>query len=67
MADADGAPRRVRVQRVHMEEDAGKLLHEGFAWSAEKSGVDLNRAGVPLIEIVSAPDLRSRRRGARST
>ncbi len=50
---------RIRIQRVHMEEDAGKLLHEGFPWSDEKSGVDLNRAGVPLIEIVSAPDLRS--------
>ncbi len=49
----------IRIQRVHMEEDAGKLLHEGFAWSAEKSGVDLNRAGVPLIEIVSAPDIHS--------
>jgi len=55
---ADGATRPIRVQRVHMEEDAGKLLHEGFAWSPEKSGVDLNRAGIPLIEIVSAPDLR---------
>ena len=54
---ADGATRPIRVQRVHMEEDAGKLLHEGFAWSPEKSGVDLNRAGIPLIEIVSAPDL----------
>ncbi len=54
-----GAGRRVRVQRIHIEEDAGKLLHEGFAWSAEKSGVDLNRAGVPLIEIVSHPDIRS--------
>jgi aspartyl-tRNA(Asn)/glutamyl-tRNA(Gln) amidotransferase subunit B len=54
-----GGGRRVRVQRIHLEEDAGKLLHEGFAWSAEKSGVDLNRAGVPLIEIVSHPDLRS--------
>jgi aspartyl-tRNA(Asn)/glutamyl-tRNA(Gln) amidotransferase subunit B len=53
----DGASRRVRIQRVHMEEDAGKLLHEGFPWSGEKSGVDLNRAGVPLIEIVSEPDL----------
>jgi aspartyl-tRNA(Asn)/glutamyl-tRNA(Gln) amidotransferase subunit B len=50
---------RIRIQRVHMEEDAGKLLHEGFPWSDEKSGVDLNRAGVPLIEIVSAPDLRN--------
>ena len=48
-----------------MEEDAGKLLHEGFAWSAEKSGVDFNRGGVPLIEIVSEPDLRSAGRGAR--
>jgi aspartyl-tRNA(Asn)/glutamyl-tRNA(Gln) amidotransferase subunit B len=59
VADAGGVRRMIRVQRVHMEEDAGKLLHEGFPWSGEKSGVDLNRAGVPLIEIVSAPDLRS--------
>ncbi len=42
-----------------MEEDAGKLLHEGFSWSAEKSGVDFNRSGVPLIEIVTEPDLRT--------
>ena len=56
---AGGVRRLIHVQRVHMEEDAGKLLHEGFPWSGEKSGVDLNRAGVPLIEIVSAPDLRS--------
>jgi aspartyl-tRNA(Asn)/glutamyl-tRNA(Gln) amidotransferase subunit B len=49
----------VRLARIHMEEDAGKLLHEGFPWSGEKSGVDLNRAGVPLIEIVSEPDLRT--------
>ena len=64
---ADGAPRAIRITRVHMEEDAGKLLHEGFAWSAEKSGVDFNRAGVPLIEIVTEPDLRSRRGGRTST
>ncbi len=51
--------RPIRIERIHMEEDAGKLLHEGFAWSDEKSGVDLNRSGVPLIEIVSHPDLRS--------
>ena len=51
--------RPVRVQRIHMEEDAGKLLHEGFAWSGEKSGVDLNRSGVPLVEIVTHPDLRT--------
>jgi len=49
--------RRVRIARLHMEEDAGKLLHEGFAWSDAKSGVDLNRAGVPLVEIVSEPEL----------
>ncbi len=58
VSGGDGAARRIRVQRVHMEEDAGKLLHEGFAWSQERSGVDLNRAGIPLIEIVSCPDLR---------
>jgi len=57
IAVADGGERRVRLARIHMEEDAGKLLHEGFPWSGEKSGVDLNRAGVPLIEIVSEPDL----------
>jgi aspartyl-tRNA(Asn)/glutamyl-tRNA(Gln) amidotransferase subunit B len=50
---------RVRLERIHLEEDAGKLLHEGFPWSREKSGVDFNRSGVPLIEIVSAPDMRS--------
>ncbi|HKZ31054.1 MAG TPA: Asp-tRNA(Asn)/Glu-tRNA(Gln) amidotransferase subunit GatB [Vicinamibacteria bacterium] len=54
---AKGGERRVRIARVHMEEDAGKLLHEGFSWSDEKSGVDLNRAGVPLVEIVSEPEL----------
>jgi aspartyl-tRNA(Asn)/glutamyl-tRNA(Gln) amidotransferase subunit B len=54
-----GEEKRVRLARIHMEEDAGKLLHEGFPWSGEKSGVDLNRAGVPLIEIVTEPDLRT--------
>ena len=54
-----GAEGRVRIQRIHMEEDAGKLLHEGFPWSGEKSGVDFNRSGVPLIEIVSYPDMHS--------
>jgi aspartyl-tRNA(Asn)/glutamyl-tRNA(Gln) amidotransferase subunit B len=58
IADGDGF-RRVRLNRIHMEEDAGKLLHEGFAWSDTRSGVDFNRSGVPLIEIVSEPDLRS--------
>jgi len=54
-----GEFKRVRLQRIHMEEDAGKLLHEGFPWSGEKSGVDFNRSGIPLIEMVSHPDLRT--------
>ncbi len=56
---AAGVYRRVRLQRIHLEEDAGKLVHEGFPWSDARSGVDFNRSGVPLIEIVSHPDLRS--------
>lgn len=53
---AEGAEKRVRVQRIHIEEDAGKLLHDA---SAGGSLADFNRCGVPLIEIVSEPDLRS--------
>ena len=49
----------IRITRVHLEEDAGKLLHEGFADSDRKSYVDLNRAGTPLIEIVTEPGLRT--------
>ena len=49
----------VRITRVHLEEDAGKSLHEGFLDSARKTYVDFNRTGVPLIEIVTEPDLRS--------
>jgi aspartyl-tRNA(Asn)/glutamyl-tRNA(Gln) amidotransferase subunit B len=49
----------IRITRVHIEEDAGKLLHEGFQDSDRKSHVDLNRAGTPLIEIVTEPDLRT--------
>ncbi len=56
---AEGAWKRVGVTRVHMEEDAGKSLHEGFPDSDEKTYIDLNRTGVPLIEIVSEPDMRS--------
>src|SRR5918992_3400482 len=56
---AGGAARRVRITRVHMEEDAGKSLHEGFADSEEKTYLDFNRSGTPLIEIVTEPDLRS--------
>ena len=49
----------VRLTRIHMEEDAGKSLHEGFFDSERKTYVDYNRSGVPLIEIVSEPDMRS--------
>jgi aspartyl-tRNA(Asn)/glutamyl-tRNA(Gln) amidotransferase subunit B len=49
----------VRITRVHMEEDAGKSLHEGFVDSDRKTYLDFNRSGVPLIEIVTEPDLRS--------
>lgn len=52
----DGALKKIRIGRVHMEEDAGKLIH---AFAGNDSGVDYNRAGVPLIEIVTEPDLRS--------
>lgn len=55
----DGATRSIRIMRIHMEEDAGKLLHEGVESIDDASFVDLNRSGVPLIEIVSHPDLRS--------
>ncbi|MBI1950472.1 MAG: Asp-tRNA(Asn)/Glu-tRNA(Gln) amidotransferase subunit GatB [Acidobacteria bacterium] len=57
--EAGGRTRRIGITRIHMEEDAGKLLHEGFADSDRKSHVDYNRSGVPLIEIVSEPDLRT--------
>jgi aspartyl-tRNA(Asn)/glutamyl-tRNA(Gln) amidotransferase subunit B len=54
-----GGTCRVGITRVHMEEDAGKSLHEGFADSEVKTYLDFNRSGVPLIEIVGEPDLRS--------
>ena len=57
--EVNGTRRRIGITRVHLEEDAGKSLHEGFADSGEKSYIDLNRTGVPLIEIVSEPDLRT--------
>jgi aspartyl-tRNA(Asn)/glutamyl-tRNA(Gln) amidotransferase subunit B len=57
--NADGTTTTVRLERIHMEEDAGKLLHEGYPWSKDMSGVDLNRSGAPLVEIVSRPDMRS--------
>src|SRR5205085_4862995 len=45
--------------RLHLEEDAGKSLHEGFAAAAERTAIDLNRAGTPLVEIVSEPEIAS--------
>jgi aspartyl-tRNA(Asn)/glutamyl-tRNA(Gln) amidotransferase subunit B len=56
---AHGKAKHVRLTRIHMEEDAGKSLHEGFPDSDRRTYVDFNRAGVPLIEIVSEPDMRS--------
>ncbi len=52
----DGTEKRIGVTRAHLEEDAGKSLHESFD---SQSGIDLNRAGTPLLEIVSEPDMRS--------
>jgi len=57
--EAEGAKKRIGITRLHMEDDAGKSLHEGFPDSARWSYIDLNRCGVPLAEIVSEPDLRS--------
>jgi aspartyl-tRNA(Asn)/glutamyl-tRNA(Gln) amidotransferase subunit B len=54
--DADGVEKRIGITRAHLEEDAGKSVHTGLA---EFSGIDLNRAGTPLLEIVSEPDMRS--------
>ncbi|HEY1337108.1 MAG TPA: Asp-tRNA(Asn)/Glu-tRNA(Gln) amidotransferase subunit GatB [Bryobacteraceae bacterium] len=55
----DGRRRRIGLTRIHMEEDAGKSLHEGFPDSDRRTYIDYNRSGVPLIEIVSEPDMRS--------
>jgi len=57
--DVKGEARRCGITRVHLEEDTGKLLHAGAIEEAQSSLVDFNRAGVPLMEIVSEPDLRS--------
>jgi len=51
--------KKIGITRVHLEEDAGKSLHEGFPDAADKTAIDLNRTGVPLIEIVSEPDIAS--------
>ncbi len=55
---ADGSTKNVRIHHAHLEEDAGKSLHEGN-FNSSFSGIDLNRAGTPLIEIVSEPDMTS--------
>lgn len=67
LEDDDGQPFKVRINRIHLEEDAGKLVH-GAGGDITQSGaalVDLNRAGVPLIEIVTEPDIRSPRQASR--
>jgi len=55
----DISDKKIGITRLHLEEDAGKSLHEGFPDSAEKTAIDLNRSGVPLIEIVSEPEIAS--------
>jgi aspartyl-tRNA(Asn)/glutamyl-tRNA(Gln) amidotransferase subunit B len=57
--DFDGMRKRIGITRLHMEEDAAKNMHEGFADSTTKSYIDYNRCGTPLVEIVSEPDLRA--------
>ena len=56
---ADGGTKRIGITRLHMEEDAGKSLHDGFSDSASRTYLDLNRCGTPLCEIVSEPDIRT--------
>ena len=57
--EVGGQVKRIGIQRVHLEEDVGKLVHEGTLETARASLVDFNRSGVPLMEIVSKPDIRS--------
>ncbi|WP_047490142.1 Asp-tRNA(Asn)/Glu-tRNA(Gln) amidotransferase subunit GatB [Terriglobus sp. TAA 43] len=59
VSDGKGCTRRIGITRLHMEEDAGKSIHDGFADSANRTYIDLNRCGTPLVEIVSEPDLRT--------
>jgi len=56
---SQGVKKRVRIKRVHIEEDAGKLIHEGMSLPPDTSGVDCNRCGIPLAEMVTEPDLSS--------
>jgi aspartyl-tRNA(Asn)/glutamyl-tRNA(Gln) amidotransferase subunit B len=57
--NAAAGKKKIGITRVHLEEDAGKSLHEGFSDAENKTAIDLNRTGVPLIEIVSEPDIAS--------
>ncbi len=57
--NSERGKKKIGVTRLHLEEDAGKSLHDGFADSADKTAIDLNRSGVPLIEIVSEPEIAS--------
>ena len=57
--EVDQSKKRIGITRVHLEEDAGKLLHEGLSESDTKSYIDFNRCGIPLIEIVSEPEIRT--------
>src|SRR6266478_3315519 len=57
--DSKAGAKKIGITRLHLEEDAGKKLHEGFPDAAEKTAIDHNRSGVPLIEIVSEPDIAS--------
>src|SRR5881392_2947117 len=56
---SEGGKKKIGITRVHLEEDAGKSLHEGFPDADQKTAIDLNRSGVPLIEIVSEPEISS--------
>ena len=56
---SSGTLKRIGITRLHMEEDAGKSVHDGFADSVSRTYIDLNRCGTPLLEIVSEPDLRT--------
>ncbi|MBZ5647846.1 MAG: Asp-tRNA(Asn)/Glu-tRNA(Gln) amidotransferase subunit GatB [Acidobacteriia bacterium] len=57
--NTNGGAKKIGITRLHLEEDAGKSLHDGLPDSAERTSIDLNRSGVPLIEIVSEPDISS--------
>ncbi|HWS17198.1 MAG TPA: Asp-tRNA(Asn)/Glu-tRNA(Gln) amidotransferase subunit GatB [Candidatus Elarobacter sp.] len=59
ITQASGGAKRIGITRLHMEEDAGKSIHDGLVDSSVYTSIDLNRSGTPLIEIVSEPDLRS--------